>query len=87
MLELERIDNMELNIDPQAAVELLEIYYHLEQDLKRQVPIQYIIYLESIKDKNYEFSLDESKELLENTFKEETIEIIKYIFENILNNE
>lgn len=78
---------MELNIDPQVAVELLEIYYHLEQDLKRQVPIQYIIYLETIKDKNYNFTLDESNELLDNTFKEETIEIIKYIFENILNNE
>lgn len=78
---------MNLNIDPKVAVELLEIYYHLEIDLKKQVPIQYIIYLEGIKDKNYDFALDESKELLENTFKDETIEIIKYIFENIINNE
>ena len=72
-----------MNISPMCAVELLEIIKYLDDDLKRNIPPTFEMYLDSIKDDTYTFKIDPNKNLFENDFMDETIEILKSIFPNI----
>lgn len=66
-----------------CAVELLEIIKYLDNELKNNIPQNFEIYLNSIKDNSYYFKIDKNKNLFENDFMDETIEALKIIFPNL----
>ena len=72
-----------MNISPMCAVELLEITKYLDDELKNNIPQNFEIYLNSIKDNSYDFRIDKNKNLFENEFMDETIEILEMIFPNL----
>ncbi len=63
-----------------CAVELLEVIKYLDNELKTQIPQDFEEYLNSIKDQNYSFQIDKSKNLFENDFMDETVEILMQLF-------
>lgn len=65
-----------MNISPESAVELLEIIKYLDDDLKKEIPEGFEEYLVNIKDNDYHFAIDKNKNLFENDFRDETIEIL-----------
>ena len=69
-----------MNIEPKCAVELLEIYKYLDNNLKNKFSKEFIDYLNSIKDNNYHFEINTSIPLYDNTFMEETISELMKIF-------
>ena len=72
-----------MNISPMCAVELLEIIKYLDDDLKRNIPQDLILYLDSIKDNTYNFEINKDINLFDNEFMDETIEVLKILFPNI----
>ena len=72
-----------MNVSPMCAVELLEIIKYLDDELKSNIPQNFVIYLNSIKDNSYNFKIDKNKNLFENDFMDETIDILKMIFPNL----
>ena len=72
-----------MNVSPMCAVELLEIIKYLDGELKINIPQNFEIYLNSIKDNSYNFKIDKNKNLFENGFMDETIEVLKMIFPNL----
>ena len=72
-----------MNVSPMCAVELLEIIKYLDDELKNNIPQNFEIYLNSIKDNSYYFKIDKNKNLFENDFMDETIEVLKMIFPNL----
>lgn len=72
-----------MNVSPMCAVELLEIIKYLDDELKNNIPQNFEIYLNSIKDNSYDFKIDNNKNLFENDFMDETIEVLKMIFPNL----
>ena len=73
-----------MNIDPKVAVELLEIIKYLDDELKENIPNNLQLYLENIKDNNYEFKINKNIPLYENEFSKETLDILTNIFENVM---
>ncbi len=71
-----------MNVSPKCAVELLEIIKYLEDDLKKYIDPNFEKYLNSIKDKSYDFQINKNINLYENDFMDETIEVLKMIFGN-----
>lgn len=69
-----------MNVSPMCAVELLEIINYLDDELKNNIPQNFEIYLNRIKDNSYYFKIDKNKNLFENDFMDETIEVLKMIF-------
>ena len=65
-----------MNINPMCAVELLEIIKYLDDDLKKYIPTNFEAYLNSIKDNDYYFEIDKNKNLFENNFMDETVEVL-----------
>ncbi len=65
-----------MNVSPECAVELLEVIKYLDDELKTYIPDEFVKYLESIKSPNYNFEIDKNKNLFENDFMDETIEIL-----------
>lgn len=72
-----------MNVSPMCAVELLEIIKYLDDELKNSIPQNFEIYLNRIKDNSYYFKIDKNKNLFENDFMDETIEVLKMIFPNL----
>ena len=72
-----------MNISPKCAVELLEIIKYLDDDLKKNIPDNLESYLNSIKDNDYEFQLDENMNLFDNIFMDETIDVLHSLFNDI----
>ena len=62
-----------MNINPKCAVEILEIYKYLDNDLKKKFSKEYLDYLTSIKDNNYHFMINKNIPFYDNEFMEETI--------------
>lgn len=75
-----------MNISPECAVELLEVIKYLDDELKKYIPDGFVIYLESIKNTNYYFEINKNKNLFENEFMDETIEILMKLFIQSQNN-
>lgn len=69
-----------MNVSPMCAVELLEIINYLDDELKNNIPQNFEIYLNRIKDNSYYFKIDKNKNLFENDFMDETVEVLKMIF-------
>ena len=67
----------------ETANELLEIIKYSDDKLKSNIPQNFVIYLNSIKDNSYNFKIDKNKNLFENDFMDETIEVLKMIFPNL----
>lgn len=72
-----------MNVSPMCAVELLEVIKYLDDELKNSIPQNFEIYLNRIKDNSYYFKIDKNKNLFENDFMDETIEVLKMIFPNL----
>ncbi len=72
-----------MSVSPMCAVELLEIIKYLDDELKNNIPQNFEIYLNNIKDNSYNFKIDKNKNLFENEFMDETIEILKMFFPNL----
>lgn len=72
-----------MNVSPMCAVELLEIIKYLDDELKNNIPQDFEKYLNSVKDDSYSFKIDKNKNLFENNFMDETIEVLKMIFPNL----
>lgn len=68
------------NISSKCAVELLEVFKNLDDNLKQELPEGFEFYLDSIKDEEYFFQIDKNVKLFENKFMDETIEILSKIF-------
>jgi len=69
-----------MEIDGKCAIELLEIYKYLDDELKKKFNSEYIDYLNSIKDDSYHFEINKNIPLYENNFREDTIlELMKII--------
>ncbi len=69
-----------MEIDGKCAIELLEIYKYLDDDLKSKFSKELIDYLNSIKDDSYHFEINKNIPLYENNFREDTIlELMKII--------
>ena len=49
-----------MDISPMCAVELLEIIKYLDDELKKNIPQDFEIYLNSIKDNNYHFEINKN---------------------------
>ena len=47
-----------MNVSPMCAVELLEIIKYLDDELKNNIPQNFEIYLNRIKDNSYYFKID-----------------------------
>ena len=71
-----------MNVSPKCAVELLEVIKYLDDDLKKYIPNGFSEYLNTIKDKEYHFEIDISKNLYENEFMDETVEILMELMKN-----
>lgn len=69
-----------MNISPECAVELLEVIKCLDDELKKYIVDDFVIYLESIKNPNYYFEINKNKNLFENEFMDETVEILMKLF-------
>lgn len=65
-----------MNVSPMCAVELLEIIKYLDENLKKYIPEEVVVYLESIKDNNYKFVINKNIALFENDFMDETVEVL-----------
>ncbi len=65
-----------MNISPECAVELLEVIKYLDDELKGYIPDDFEKYLESIKNSDYHFEIDKNKNLIENEFMDETVEVL-----------
>ncbi len=65
-----------MNISPECAVELLEVIKYLDDELKGYIPDDFEKYLESIKNNDYHFEIDKNKNLFENEFMDETVEVL-----------
>ena len=53
-----------MNVSPMCAVELLEIIKYLDDELKNNIPQNFEIYLNSIKDNSYYFKIDKNKKAI-----------------------
>lgn len=73
-----------MNVSPKCAVELLEIIKYLDEDLKKAIPKDLEIYLNKIKDNNYEFQIDKNINLFDNIFMSETIDVLQLLFKDII---
>lgn len=69
-----------MSISPMCAVELLEVIKYLDDELKKSIPQGFEQYLNDIKDESYYFQINKSKNLYDNTFMEETVEILMQLF-------
>lgn len=72
-----------MNVSSMSAVELLEIIKYLDSELKKNIPENFVMYLDSIKDSSYDFEIDKNIPLFENEFLEETIEVLKKLFPDL----
>ena len=72
-----------MNVSSMSAVELLEIIKYLDSELKKSIPENFVMYLDSIKDSSYDFEIDKNIPLFENEFLEETIEVLKKLFPDL----
>ena len=72
-----------MNISPMCAVELLEIIKYLDNDLKSYISDDFLEYLNSIKDNTYDFKIDKNKNLFDNEFMDETIDVLEKLFPDI----
>ena len=72
-----------MNVSSMSAVELLEIIKYLDSELKKNIPENFVMYLDSIKDSSYDFEIDKNIPLFENEFSEETIEVLKKLFPDL----
>lgn len=70
-----------MNVSPMCAIELLEVIKYLDNELKAKIPQDFEEYLNSIKDQNYSFQIDKSKNLFDNDFMDETVEILIQLFQ------
>lgn len=68
-----------MNVSPMCAVELLEVIKYLDDELKTYIPEGFETYLNNIKDHNYKFEIDKTKNLFENNFMDETIEVLHWL--------
>lgn len=71
-----------MNVSPKCAVELLEVIKYLDEELKKYVTPKFEEYLNSIKDNNYFYQINKNINLFDNKFMDETINILKIIFNN-----
>lgn len=71
-----------MDISPMCAVELLEIIKYLDDELKKNIPQDLEIYLNSIKDNNYHFEINKNINLFENNFMDETIDVLMALMNN-----
>lgn len=69
-----------MNISPKCAVELLEIIKYLDDMLQEKIPEGFTEYLNNIKDTEYIFEIDKNKNLFDNNFLDETIEVLMTLF-------
>lgn len=72
-----------MNVSSMSAVELLEIIKYLDSELKKNIPENFVMYLDSIKDSSYDFEIDKNIPLFENEFLDETIEVLKKLFPDL----
>lgn len=63
-----------------AATETLEILSHLPDKFTNQIPEEFMKKLKTISLKNYKFSIDDSKSLLEQNISKDTINILIIIY-------
>jgi len=63
-----------------AAVEALEIVKYLDEDLKKIINNDYLNELEKIKDLDYKFEINKNVPIYDNEFMDETIEMLKKLF-------
>ena len=69
-----------MNISPECAVELLEVIKYFDDELKKNIPDDFVKYLNRIKNSNYNFEINKNINLYENNFMDETIEILMKLF-------
>ena len=70
-----------------AYVEILEIIKNLEPELSKKIPNKIINFFEENKAKDYEYSLDKTKDFSEQVFTEETGGLLALLFLNYLGTE
>lgn len=71
-----------MDISPMCAVELLEIIKYLDDELKKNITQEFVMYLNSIKDNNYHFEINKNINLFENNFMDETIDVLMTLMNN-----
>lgn len=76
------LGGVDMDISPMCAVELLEIIKYLDDELKKNIPQDLEIYLNSIKDNNYHFEINKNINLFENNFMDETIDVLMALMNN-----
>lgn len=70
-----------------SFVEIFELLKYLPAEQIKLIPISFLSYIYNNKDENYSFTIDKTRDLLDQDYKTETKALIVKIYENYLVNE